>query len=174
MLPPPPLALLLGKRKGKEKRKNNIRPPQLSLLLGELCPASSVRPAGCSPGGQEPPCGRARGTSFLLTAVLVPPGIPSSHCSAFVYREARHKRNHCRDLREQIPAGTCRSCPLSTPTHFSGSRHFLHGLRAPALGSRAKEEWVGVEEQDARRRSPACWTQSRWSWSFPEAPTDVI
>lgn len=44
----------------------------------------------CQPGSRRPAGNRPAAVHCklpLLTACLVPPGIPSSHCSAFVYRK---------------------------------------------------------------------------------------
>lgn len=67
----------------------------------------------------------------LLTASLEPSGIPSSHCSAFVYRKPDENEIGIGTPGTKFPLGTKCSSVSPFPLGFSGSRH--HSLIVPAL-----------------------------------------
>lgn len=101
-------------------------------------------------------------TNFLSSPlVLVPPGIPSSHCSSFVYRKPDTNEITAGTSGSKFPQAHAVLVAFALPPHFSGSGRLLNCFSAPALGFWGKEEQEG---QNTTRYSPGCWAQPKWKW----------
>ena len=126
-----PPSLLLGE--GKEQKKNKTikpQPPTNFLFSLERSKCASKVPARLAAadgwrGTALPECT----TNFLsLLLAQVPPGMPSSHCSSFVYRKPDTNEIAAGTSGSKFPQAHAVLVPFPLPPHFSGSRHFLNCL----------------------------------------------
>lgn len=76
-------------------------------------------------GGREPPCRRAPQNFLSTLLALVPPGIPSSHCSAFVYRKPDTNEITAGTLGSKFPQAHAVLVPFPFPSTSQAVDTFL-------------------------------------------------
>lgn len=121
-----------------------------SLWRAPMCQSGCSRPVGNRPDAVH--CKLP-----LLTASLEPSGIPSSHCSAFVYRKPDTNEISLGTPGTKFPPGT--KCSSFSPflSDSQGIGAISYWSSTPALGFWGAEE---CEETDAPD-SPMCELQQR-------------
>lgn len=142
-----PFFAIRGKKRTKEKQNSKAaNPHQVSFLLeASECACSVPAPVAAADewwGTALPLCT----TNFLSSLLaLVPPGIPSSHCSSFVYRkpdtnEITEGTWGANTRRHMLFLSAFHSHPASQALDAYRIPNFLSG---PAVGFWGKGEWEG-------------------------------